>query len=245
MSEIDNWIQYISSKLTNQACFVKDDQGKFIYANEAFLSSCRVSSLDELIGSADIDFFPPMLASQYVADDLRVLETAMPLRNRIELTPSATSTPKWQVTNKLPIYDIDKKTPSVCGLIGSFKSPRMEGEQFANLKRLLPAVDYIRSSYFEPMKMHELAQMIYMSERAFYRNFKRTFGLSPQNYLKKHRVLEAVEIFNSQKRTNRLSIAETALKCGFYDQSHFTREFKKLMAVTPRNYILKYSRGSN
>ncbi|MDZ7820178.1 MAG: helix-turn-helix domain-containing protein [Aliarcobacter sp.] len=32
------------------------------------------------------------------------------------------------------------------------------------------------------------------------------------------------------------SIVETALECGFYDQSHFHRNFKKIVAITPKEY---------
>lgn len=33
-----------------------------------------------------------------------------------------------------------------------------------------------------------------------------------------------------------LSISQTALECGFFDQSHFHRNFKKIVAITPKEY---------
>jgi AraC-like DNA-binding protein len=40
------------------------------------------------------------------------------------------------------------------------------------------------------------------------------------------------------------SLAEVALGCGFADQSHFTREFRRHFGRTPRDYREHYARGA-
>ena len=37
------------------------------------------------------------------------------------------------------------------------------------------------------------------------------------------------------------SLAEIATEFGFSDQSHFTKEFRRLMSETPRQYRLRYA----
>ena len=37
-----------------------------------------------------------------------------------------------------------------------------------------------------------------------------------------------------------MSLVSTALECGFYDQSHFHRNFVKYTAITPKEYQLNF-----
>ncbi|PYS50989.1 MAG: hypothetical protein DMF68_05700 [Acidobacteria bacterium] len=36
------------------------------------------------------------------------------------------------------------------------------------------------------------------------------------------------------------SLAEVALSCGFHDQSHFTKTFKRVMNITPAQYRTRF-----
>ena len=233
---IEESIQIISSELAEQPCFVKDTFGRFLYVNEPFLRRCRVDSLEDLLGGSDTELFPCMLTPDYIEGDKRVLTSSMPLLNRLELTPNGKSAPDWQVTHKVPLYDSES---NVCGLLGTFESPLKLMDKIPVMKILIHSVDYIREHFSEKIYIAELAEKARMSERTYYRHFKRVFGLSPQSYIQKHRVLEALEVFHRED----CSVAETALKCGFYDHSHFTREFKKYMSVSPIDYIASRRSG--
>lgn len=64
------------------------------------------------------------------------------------------------------------------------------------------------------------------------RCFTRTFGLAPHAY----RIGRRIEIARLQLLDGR-PVADVALSVGFYDQSHFTRHFKRLVGTTPGRYI--------
>lgn len=65
------------------------------------------------------------------------------------------------------------------------------------------------------------------------RRFKQHFGLTLQAFLIDQRIHHAKALMLQD--TN-LSLAEIALEAGFYDQSHFVRNFKKAYAVSPHAY---------
>ncbi|UQZ88641.1 XRE family transcriptional regulator [Deltaproteobacteria bacterium Smac51] len=66
----------------------------------------------------------------------------------------------------------------------------------------------------------------------FIRLFRRDTGLTPHQYLLRRRVKLARALLS-----DRLSIADVALETGFYDQSHLDRYFKKVVGLSPRDYI--------
>ncbi len=63
------------------------------------------------------------------------------------------------------------------------------------------------------------------------RSFGREFGIAPHQYLMTRRVDMARDLILSG-----LPLAEVAPACGFYDQAHLGRSFKKVLGVTPGRY---------
>jgi AraC-like DNA-binding protein len=77
-----------------------------------------------------------------------------------------------------------------------------------------------------------------MSLRAFERRFQSAFHLTPQKFLRKLRLrIASRALMNTDE-----SLSEIALKCGFADQSHFSREFRRHFGRTPRGYREHYTR---
>jgi AraC-like DNA-binding protein len=74
-----------------------------------------------------------------------------------------------------------------------------------------------------------LARECGLSVGHFAHMFRKTVGLPPYRWLLDQRIERAKSLL----RTSRLSLADVAVSCGFFDQSHLTRCFKKLVGVTP------------
>lgn len=133
------------------------------------------------------------------------------------------------MTHKYPVRDL---VGEVIGVAGINSRPReTPGVPFTD-DRLNRAMEMIRLHYTKPLLVPELAKNAGMSRRSFERLFRETLNCSPKAYLKQVRI-------NAVSRSLldiRLSLAEIAAGCGFADQSHLTREFRKLMDTTPRIY---------
>ncbi len=79
----------------------------------------------------------------------------------------------------------------------------------------------------------ELATTIGLSKPYLVRAFKRELGLPPHEYQMQLRVARARKLLAAG-----MAATEVAHEAGFYDQSHLTRWFKKVVGVTPGNYAL-------
>jgi AraC family transcriptional regulator len=74
-----------------------------------------------------------------------------------------------------------------------------------------------------------LARECGLSIGHFSRAFKDTTGISPHQWLLHRRIENAMRLLCNQQ----LSLPEVALACGFSDQSHFTRVFRRFSGTSP------------
>jgi len=95
--------------------------------------------------------------------------------------------------------------------------------------QLRPALEMIHDDLQTNFSLKELARVVHLSPYHFSRAFKRAIGLPPHQYVLRRRVLIARQLLANTA----LSISEVAHQVGFYDQSHFTYHFKRLIGVTP------------
>lgn len=78
-----------------------------------------------------------------------------------------------------------------------------------------------------------VAVALCMSSAQFRRKLTAVSGTTPAVYIRTRQMQMAQRILDSNAD---LPINEVAMKCGFYDVSHFTRTFKQVMGVTPTQY---------
>ena len=81
------------------------------------------------------------------------------------------------------------------------------------------------------MRKDRLMQESGLSRFHLIRSFKQTCGLSPHAYQLDERIKQAKNLLKSG-----YSILDTSHLLGFADQSHLQRNFKKRLAVTPKQY---------
>ncbi len=90
-------------------------------------------------------------------------------------------------------------------------------------------VDYIEQYLETNIEINDLATLVQMSVFHFGRKFTKDFGSPPHAYIIKKRVERAVRLLS----TSNMPIKVIFTQCGFSDQSHMTRIFKRLMGITP------------
>ncbi len=97
-------------------------------------------------------------------------------------------------------------------------------------RALKDAVDYIGDNLEKDLTLAEIAGAAHMSPYHFSRLFKQSVGLTPHRYVIECRVQRAKELLGGST----LPIAEIALLCGFANQSHLNKHFKRVFGVNPK-----------
>ena len=97
-------------------------------------------------------------------------------------------------------------------------------------RALKEVIDYIGDNLEKDLALAEMARVTHMSPYHFSRLFKESTGLTPHRYVIERRVQRAEVLLGSSA----LPIAEIALLCGFANQSHLNRHFKRLLGVSPK-----------
>ncbi len=103
-------------------------------------------------------------------------------------------------------------------------------------QRLRQVTDFISDNYGSDLSLAELAGVAGMSTFHFAREFKRTTGTTPHQYLIKFRVERAKALL----KESAMPLVEVSSQSGFSHQSHFTRLFRRLTGTTPQSYRLLF-----
>ena len=83
------------------------------------------------------------------------------------------------------------------------------------------------------LRISALAEMCGISEVYFRREFKKFYGTSPLDYIKKRRI----EIARGLLQTGMCNVTDTAFQSGFESISYFSAEFRRLTGMSPGEYI--------
>ena len=79
------------------------------------------------------------------------------------------------------------------------------------------------------LRTKDLARLVQLSSFHFCRVFRVSFGRSPHAYVTRRRIERAQGLILTTGRT----LGEIALDCGFADQAHFTKIFRRLCGESP------------
>jgi AraC-like DNA-binding protein len=84
----------------------------------------------------------------------------------------------------------------------------------------------------DPLPSAVLAKQVHISSRELERRFREYVGLSPKQLARTFRFQEVL-----QKKYIALSLTEVAHSSGYYDQSHFIRDFKAFSGLPPAGFF--------
>jgi AraC family transcriptional regulator len=92
----------------------------------------------------------------------------------------------------------------------------------------------IHEEFIRPLSLSRVAESVGIHPAHLARKFRRHYRCTVGDYVRRLRLNRAAtELLESDK-----PLAEIALDCGFYDQSHFTHAFKLQYGLTPSNFRL-------
>lgn len=101
-----------------------------------------------------------------------------------------------------------------------------------DVKRLAGVLRHITDNLRSGIKISDLPAIAGMSRSYFSKKFLATYGMSPQDFIRKQRV----ELVKRELHTSNLPLAVLAEDFGFSSASHLTREFKHHTGFTPKGF---------
>jgi len=94
---------------------------------------------------------------------------------------------------------------------------------------------FIDKNYKENLSLSELSDIFKLNSFYIIRLFKSHINMTPHTYMLNVKINQSKKFLKAK-----MSISSTALECGFFDQSHFHRNFLKFTAITPKEYQLNF-----
>lgn len=99
-------------------------------------------------------------------------------------------------------------------------------------RHLLRAKDLADGRYFEPLTVADLARAARLSPAHFSREFQRTFGEAPHQYLQTRRLERAAALLRNTDRT----VTEICFAVGLASLGSFSTSFQRLYGTSPMAY---------
>jgi AraC-like DNA-binding protein len=97
------------------------------------------------------------------------------------------------------------------------------------MQRIAEVIKLIKADFVQPMRVEELAEQARMSPSSFHHHFKAVTSMSPLQYQKQLRLLEARRLMLAENS----DAANAAYRVGYESQSQFSREYSRLFGAPP------------
>lgn len=100
-------------------------------------------------------------------------------------------------------------------------------------RRIARAIELMRADFPATIPVERLADVAGMSPSAFFRSFKALTQISPLQFQKRLRLIEARRLM----ATNGLASTQAAFEVGYESVSQFTREYHRMFGAPPRRHV--------
>lgn len=99
----------------------------------------------------------------------------------------------------------------------------------SNTQRIAQVIEKLKTDFATPLRVEELAQLANMSPSSFHHHFKEVTAMSPLQYQKRLRLLEARRLMLNEQS----SAAQAAYRVGYESSSQFSREYSRMFGAPP------------
>jgi two-component system response regulator YesN len=106
------------------------------------------------------------------------------------------------------------------------------------ITQIRPAINYIDANYNKPVTLAEVAKASHLSVSRLAHIFKEQMGITIIDYLTSVRIERAKQLLLATEQ----NCTEICFEVGYNNQSYFTRTFKGLVGMTPRQFKTKNQR---
>jgi AraC-like DNA-binding protein len=228
--------EVLFDRIPDVVFFIKDRVGRYAVVNQTLVTRCGRRTKDELLGRTARDVFPSPLGNRFLDQDLRVLASGVPIVQNLELHLYPTRLEGWCLTDKLPLRSTDGRISGIAGISRDLQSPGTEADRFAEVAAVL---EHVRTYFGSELRVEGMAELAGLSIYQLNRRLRTIFGITTSQLITKTRIDAASEMLRSGSRP----IAEVANACGYFDQSAFSRVFRRTVGLTPRQYRARHRKG--
>ena len=204
---------------------LKDANGCYLAANQAFADRAQCRSPKQVIGRRAADLFAPELAIAYEAQDAVLRLSHNPVRRLLEVITRPDGSLGWYVTNKV-LVPLEIGQPPVIAALSADEHAPVDDEAMRGIANVL---SYIREHFDESITLAGLAEIGDMTPATLERRARRVLGLTPRQLIARTRLEEAVH----RIVTTTTPLGRVALECGFFDQAAMNRQMRNILGVTP------------
>lgn len=99
----------------------------------------------------------------------------------------------------------------------------------SNMQRIAEVIKLIKADFTKPIRVEELAGQASMSSSSFHHHFKKVTSMSPLQYQKQLRLLEARRLMLAENS----DAANAAYQVGYESPSQFSREYSRMFGAPP------------
>lgn len=105
-------------------------------------------------------------------------------------------------------------------------------------ERVARAVYHLRTNFSRTLRIEELAETARMSPTSFHQHFKAMTSMTPLQYQKQLRLLEARRVMV----TDAVNVADAAYQVGYESASQFSREYSRMFGIAPKQDVMNLLR---
>lgn len=207
---------------------VKNAEGRIMHTNRYNVDVSGWQSVDDMLGYTSEELYPPDQAAVYANRDREVMETGVPIVERVYGFVADRSTNLNCVTVR-PVVSVDGKRIGTATVYWRAQQKMRTVNWYDPIRK---AVVYLNEHYAESVTVERLAKIAHYSPAQFRRLFRELTQMSPSEYVTNVRINAAKTLLATTDRR----ISDIAADTGFFDHSHFIRAFSRIVGNTPAKY---------
>ncbi len=215
--------------ISDTVYFLKDASGRYAAVNQTLAERTGRKRKEELIGLTAEEAFAGPLGRRIASQDRALLAGGRPLRGELELHLYSERREGWCLTWKEPLFG---KKGEIVGLVGLSRDLQHVQVAADEAQALAAAIQYAQDHLDSALRVADLAKRAELSPFQFDQRIRLMFGHSAGQYLTRLRIDRAC----GHLRRGGAAISQIALDCGYADQTAFTRQFRKVVGVSPLQY---------
>jgi PAS domain S-box-containing protein len=117
--------------------YVKDRKSRFLLNNNAHQKLLGISSVENVAGKSDFDFFPPQYAQKYFDDEQTIMSSGSSLVNIEEASVSKSNEHFWLSTTKIPLRTTSGEVIGIVGISRDISERKRIEEEIRHAKEEL------------------------------------------------------------------------------------------------------------